>query len=259
MNETIINSAHQRRNSFVIIGLILSAWVILVIWSLSPYAGLLDHHTIGEGDLPLIVRLGLFLIGWFLMVMAMMLPASFLTGDNFFRQSVRQDWWAYSPAYMLGYLALWIAFGGFIYLGDAGLHEGVEHFAVLETLSVGIFWALLLIIGGYQFTSAKHICLSKDHLPLHTQERAHSNPVDGLARFRMGSRHGLYCLGSCWGLMLLMFAIGSMNLIVMLGLSGIMIAERVAPIRWQFSRLVGLCLIALAFMIMFSKLSSFQV
>lgn len=249
MNEISVNSADRWSNSFVIIGLILSAWIILLAWGLSPYAGLLDHNTIGEGDLPLIVRLGLFLIGWFLMVVAMMLPASFLTGGNIFQQTFQLYRWAYLPAYLLGYLALWTAFGGLIYLGDAVLHEGVEHFAVLDTLSVGIFWMLLVIVGGYQFTSAKRTCLSKDHLHLQHQDRAQSHPIDGFAKLKMGLWHGLNCLGSCWGLMLLMFAVGSMNLLVMLGLSVIMIAEQVAPTRWQFSRLVGFGLIALAFVV----------
>ncbi len=247
MNETTFNFTYQRRNSFVIIGLILSAWMILLAWSLSPYAGLLDHNTIGEGDLPLIVRLGLFLIGWFLMVIAMMLSASFLGGDNFFQQTFEQYRWAYSPAYLLGYLALWTAFGGLIYLGDAALHEGVEYFAFLDTLSVGIFWMLLVIVGGYQFTSAKRTCLSKDHLHLQHQDGAQSHPIDGFAKLKMGLWHGLNCLGSCWGLMLLMFAVGSMNLLVMLSLTVIMLAEKAAPAHWQFSRLVGFGLIALAF------------
>lgn len=258
MHETTVNSADQGRNSFVIIGLVLSSWVILLVWSLSPYADLLDHHMIGEGDLPLIIRLGAFLIGWFLMVMAMMLPTSFLSGDNIFRQSVRQYQWAHSSAYLLGYLVVWMAFGGFIYLSDAALHEGLEHFAVLDTLSAGIFWVLLLIVGGYQLTSAKHTCLINDHPRHNPQDGIRSYPFEASARLRQGFRHGFYCLGSCWGLMLLMFSTGRMNLLFMLGMSVIMVAERVAPTRWQFSQLVGVCFIALALMDMMRVLLSLQ-
>ena len=149
--------------------------------------------------------------------------------------------------YLLGYLLVWIAFGGFIFLGDALLHEWVEHSPVLNTLSAGIMKMLLLIVGGYQFTSIKRACLLKDHSSVLTRDEVHSFASERFSRLRMGLRHGLYCLGSCWGLMLLMFAVGSMNLFVMLVMTGIMAAERFTPARWQFSRLVGVCLIALAF------------
>ncbi len=247
MNETTVSSTYQERSSFVIIGLVLLAWGILSVWSLSPYAGLLDHHTIGEGDLPLIARLALFLIGWLLMVIAMMFPASFFIGDKREPQTFQPAGKKHlSPPYLLGYLAVWIVFGGFIYLGDAALHEGVEQFAVLNSLSPGIMGSLLLLVGGYQFTSAKRTCLVKDHIPHFSQGELHNEPQEKFSGMRMGLRHGFYCLGSCGGLMLLMFAAGSMNLLAMLGMTAIMVAEQAAPTRWQLSRLVGFGLIALA-------------
>jgi len=248
MSETTLSNANQRRSFSVMIGFVLSAWGILAIWSLSRYAVLLDHHTIGEGDLPLAARLAIFIIGWALMILAMMLPRSFLMVSWAFPkkpQPARRD--PLPCPYLLGYLVVWIAFGGFIFLGDAVLHEWVEHSPVLNNLSAGIIWVLLLIVGGYQFTTAKRACLLKDHSPIFTHDEAHSYPPERFFGVRMGLRHGFYCLGSCWGLMLLMFAVGSMNFLIMLGLTGIMSAERIIPARLQFSRLVGVCLILLAF------------
>jgi predicted metal-binding membrane protein len=64
-----------------------------------------------------------------------------------------------------------------------------------------------------------------------------------LEAFRLGLRHGLFCLGCCWTLMLLMFAVGGANLGWMLALGAIMTAERVS--RWgrYLTRPLGLALI----------------
>ena len=246
MSETTINSADRDRSFFTLIGVTLTAWAILVVWSLSPYSNLLDHHNIGDEGLAPVTRLWLFLCGWFLMVVAMMFPRSFLFKNRTYLHILKQPGLKHlSPAYLSGYFAAWMAFGSLLYLGDAALHEGVERFAIIDALSPGIFWALLLIVGGYQFSSIKRTCLYMDHVPNSEKTETYIGRRENFPTVGMGIKHGLYCLGSCWGLMLLMFAAGSMNLLVMLGFTGIMVAEKAMHARWQISRLVGVCFIIL--------------
>lgn len=98
-----------------------------------------------------ITRLALILIGWYLSVMARMFYAGLFLGKQYF-----------SPPYLLGHLTDWIAFGGFINVGDAALLEGVGHIAILNTILIGILWVPFLIVGGDRLNSAKLICLVKD-------------------------------------------------------------------------------------------------
>jgi predicted metal-binding membrane protein len=56
--------------------------------------------------------------------------------------------------------------------------------------------------------------------------------------FRLGLRQGLFCLGCCWALMLLMLAAGTMNVIWMAVLGAIMTAEKLATSA-RLSRLFG--------------------
>jgi predicted metal-binding membrane protein len=62
----------------------------------------------------------------------------------------------------------------------------------------------------------------------------------------MGAAHGLYCLGCCWALMLLLFAGGVMNLAVILGLTTWVLVEKVAPFGQQSARVAGVLLVAAA-------------
>lgn len=60
----------------------------------------------------------------------------------------------------------------------------------------------------------------------------------------MGMHHGLYCIGCCWVLMLLMFAGSAMSVATMVALSVLILAERLLPAGPWVSRLPGVVLIA---------------
>jgi predicted metal-binding membrane protein len=64
--------------------------------------------------------------------------------------------------------------------------------------------------------------------------------------FRMGVEHGLYCVGCCWALMLLLFAGGVMNLTVIAALTVFVAFEKLMPVgRWG-ARASGVALVAIA-------------
>ncbi len=211
-------------------GLVFSAWAALAAWGASPFAPLLSHHALAGGGLTLL-RLAVFAAGWLLMTIAMMLPGS-LPLVNLFRALVagRADGTTLIVSLIAGYLMVWIAFGVAAFAGDAVLHVAVERSAAAAAWSgwVGVF--VLLAAGVYQVTPLKDLCLDKCRSPysfLAEHWRGRRPRRDAL---RLGAYHGLFCVGCCWTLMLLMFAVGGVNLGWMLGLGAVMLIERTS--KW---------------------------
>ena len=62
---------------------------------------------------------------------------------------------------------------------------------------------------------------------------------------RLGVVHGLYCLGCCWSLMLLLFVGGVMNLWWIAALTIFVLLEKLAPFGAQGGKLSGLLILAL--------------
>ena len=224
------------RSSATAAGLVLAAWGVLIAWGMSPYAEWLDHAEMAHLPAPTSLRLVVFTLGWTLMVAAMMLPATLLllrrgAGDQSFAIG------SLGPV-ILAYLAVWIVFGGLAYWGDSLLHELVH-----QVPSLGRFIApgVLLLAGVYQLTPLKRACLARCRfegavLPFSAQASWRS-------LWQTGLRHGLFCLGSCWALMLMMFAAGGVNLVWMFGLGLLMTAERISSQGAQLARLAGLLLV----------------
>ncbi|HEX4835520.1 MAG TPA: DUF2182 domain-containing protein [bacterium] len=211
--------------------LILSAWAALAAWGASPFAGLLSHREIGEGSISPVLRLAVFVLGWLLMTVAMMLPSS-LPLVNLFRRLVsgRPDRPGLVLRLVLGYLAVWALFGLLAYIGDVGLHGAIERLPGLAAAAGGIGAGILLAAGVYQFTPLKYSCLEKCRSPYSFLVEHWRGGQAGRDALRLGTRHGLFCVGCCWTVMLLMFAVGGANLGWMLALGAVMAAERAT--RW---------------------------
>jgi predicted metal-binding membrane protein len=162
------------------------------------------------GGPPLGVRLPAFVLGWTLMTVAMMLPSSLPPVHLFRRMLVdRPDAGGLLAWLLVGYLAVWALFGVAAYLGDAWLGAP----------------AVVLVAGAYQFTSLEQACLEQCRPPYSFLVAHWRGRRAGWDAFRLGVRHGLFCLGCCWTLMLVLFAVGGMNLAWMLGLGALMAAE----------------------------------
>lgn len=208
--------------------LVLLAWVALAVWGASPYGGYLSHEPIGERGL-VAGYLLLFVAGWLLMTVVMMLPSSLPLIDLFVRMVARRtDHAVLVTLLILGYLGIWTAFGLLAYVGDSFVHEAVERGVALSTRDISA--VLLLAAGIYQFLPLKHLCLDKCRSPYTFLVQNWTGKRASLDAFRLGVRHGLFCVGCCWTLMLLMFALGGANLGWMLALGAVMAAERTS--RW---------------------------
>ncbi len=204
---------------------LLTAITILAWWTL--WAGestLWGHHAMHAGH----AAGGVFVAGWTLMTIAMMLPTTAPLLLMFHRMV---DGRPSSVALLVaGYLAVWIGFGAVVYclaLFLSGLIEGAIAGA-----------AILLMAGLFQFTPWKYACLDKCRSPLaflmsHWKGNA----------FRLGAEHGAFCLGCCWSLMLVMFAVGAGSLLWMFALGIVMAAEKNLPWGRKLSAPVGVALI----------------
>lgn len=227
--------------------LVLLAWVVLVAWGASPFKGLLSHRSIGHTALAPVLQMIIFVVGWALMSVAMMLPSS-LPLVNLFRRFVshRQDRTGLVVNLLLGYLAVWVAFGAAAYRGDASLHRAVERMPALAAASTWIGVAILLIAGVYQVTPLKYMCLEKCRSPYSFLVEHWRGRQAGWDALRLGTRHGLFCVGCCWTLMLLMFAVGGVNLVWMLVLAAVMTLEKTT--RWgrHLAAPIGLLLVLCA-------------
>lgn len=224
--------------------LVLAAWAALALWGASPYAGLLRHHGIGEGSLPLPARAGLFLLGWTLMTAAMMLPGS-LPLVNLFLRAVagRSDRPRMLASLLAGYLGVWASFGLLAALGDLAVHEVVDRFVLKDAAARWLAPTILVAVGAYQFTSLKHLCLSKCRSPYSFLAGHWGGNAPARDALRLGAHHGAFCVGCCWPLMLLMFALGLGNLAWMLALGAVMAAERATSWGRWITRPVGVALL----------------
>ena len=101
---------------------------------------------------------------------------------------------------------------------------------------------MLLVAGIYQLTPWKAACLRHCRSPIGFFLQHWSPGAWGAVR--MGLRHGLYCIGCCWMLMLLMFVGGAMSVLTMAVLCGFILAERLLPPGPWVSRIPGAAMIA---------------
>ena len=230
--------------------IVLLAWAALVAWDFSPYANFLDHRELAtieiRPDAGALLFTGAFVSGWTLMIFAMMLPTSLPLLQMFYRMTGHRENRLRLLALVIGgYIAVWVAFG----VGAAGadwvLHQGVaNNIAWIEDHPWVIAAPTLILAGVYQFTPLKYHCLDKCRSPLaFINEHWHGENPAGES-LRLGVNHGVFCVGCCWSLMIVMFAIGLGNLGWMLLLGVVMALEKNVSWGWRLSGPLGVGLIA---------------
>lgn len=145
-------------------------------------------------------------------------------------------------SFLGGYLLAWLAFGVVVYAALAGVD-----WLVLDHPDPGrwIGAAVFAAAGAYQLTGLKEACLSHCRTPVGALF-AYAG-FSGRARdLRVGLHHGSYCVGCCWGLMIVLVAVGAMNVPVMVGLTGVVLLEKCWRHGPAFSRVFGVALLAMA-------------
>jgi predicted metal-binding membrane protein len=184
----------------------------------------------------------LMFVMWLVMMMAMMLPSA-APAILLFATVVRRSTGMPSSAPMLfaaGYVAVWAGFS-LLALFVQFLLEWTEWLTPMMESSSDTLNALLLLAAGvYQFTPLKRACLRLCRSPLdYLVSHWHSGRSGAL---RMGAQHGLYCVACCWGLMLLLFIGGLMNLWWIAALALYVLFEKLAPGGERLGQLAGVVL-----------------
>jgi predicted metal-binding membrane protein len=171
--------------------------------------------------------LGATIVMWVVMMIAMMVPAV-LPMLVVFRKLDRGATTEFDTAFFaFGYLSAWslfsvVAAGLQWILHDAGWLGG-------DLLAMRPYAAasVLILAGAYQLTPLKESCLKKCRSPmgffLANWRKGRRGAIT------MGLHHGLFCIGCCWVLMLIMFAGGAMSVLTMALLSAFILAERILP------------------------------
>jgi predicted metal-binding membrane protein len=254
-----VQAALQRRG-FLALGtaLAVTGWLALWLWGQSPYSHYLDHGNWTErGTTSTLCRAlpgggaalaGLFVVaGWVLMLAAMMLPTTLPLLDIFRRLTARRtDRRSRITLVIIGYLAVWAAFGLAAHLAGWAVFAGVRQSDWLIANGWVIGAAVLTAAGLYQFSAVKYRCLDKCRTPLSFVIEHWRDARERWQAFLLGLRHGAFCVGCCWALMLIMFVVGSANIGWMLALGAVMAAEKNLPSGRRLARPIGAALLLAA-------------
>jgi predicted metal-binding membrane protein len=234
--------------------LIALAWIALAMWTASPWGRYLGDESWMQLGWPgaicrvvpggnVLLPMAMHTLGWVLMSIAMMLPTTAPLLAAWRRLTVRRD----DSRLLLGlvvagFLAAWGAFGVAAHGVDVALQNLARRQGWLM-LNGWVFGAAVLVGAGlFQFSALKRRCLDGCRSPLAFALDAWQRPRPRVQAWRLGLRHGIYCVGCCWALMLLMFVVGMASLGWMLLLAAVMAAEKNLPWGRRLSAPLGVAL-----------------
>jgi predicted metal-binding membrane protein len=183
---------------------------------------------------------------WAAMTFAMMLPSAapmIMTYAEIADTAARKNQRIVSPFVLAaGYLSVWLGFAASATLTQFALTRAALLDAGMAPAS-GLFSGAIFIAAGiYQFSALKHACLTQCQQPFPFFFSHWATTPRGV--FNLGLKQGLYCLGCCWAMMLVMFATGVMNLVWMAALGMVMTIEKIGADQ-RFTHTIGVVLIAL--------------
>ena len=237
-----------RRDRAILLGslgaLSVVAWTSLWLWEGSPYRQFLGHAG-GVGPLP--VEAVLFSLGWVLMIVAMMLPSSIplvVTFGALVRR--RRQAGLLVVMLLLGYLVTWTAFGLGAWIMDRGIHAAVDALPWLAAHPQLIIGTTLLVAGLWQFSPIRDRCLDQCRSPLGFVMNRWRGASERREAFAMGVAHGVFCVGCCWSIMLVMFGVGLGSATAMLVLGGLTAIEKNLPWGRRLTHPVGIVLVLAA-------------
>jgi predicted metal-binding membrane protein len=241
-----------RASAAVVLAALLSfavlAWLLMLRNSEADSTMVNSPPGMGQtGDMPMgdggmaSMPLPLFLGMWVTMMVAMMFPSVAPMVVIYSRfSSLRNHTHRVTPIFVGGYLLAWtlvgfLAYG--VYMGSTSLLAG------LSPRSAAVVGGCALVLaGGYQLTRYKSVCLRHCRTPMDFMLHWRSGSRGGLY---MGVHHGLFCLGCCWGLMLVLLTVGVTSLAWMGLVAAVIFVEKVLPFGWATAKVVGVVLIGL--------------
>lgn len=185
-------------------------------------------------------------IMWLTMMLAMMTPTAapmvmmFTTVNR--QKKLRQQPYAPTFVFLAGYLVAWAIFSLVAAAIQWPLHESGLLNPMMNSRSYLLSGGILIAAGLYQWTPMKDACLHQCRSPLGFLMSAWKEGNWGA--FRMGLHHGLFCVGCCWALMAILFAVGVMNMLWVILITVFVLLEKILPFSPKLMRAVtGLALI----------------
>ncbi len=142
---------------------------------------------------------------------AMMLPSAMPTIWLYARVNQHKGRSINDALFVSGYLALWTAFSFLATLLQWALHDYGFLNAMDATNSRALGGSVLILAGTYQWMPLKRACLNHCRSPLAFLMTSWREGAGGA--WKMGLHHAAYCVGCCWALMLVLFVVGTMNLL----------------------------------------------
>jgi predicted metal-binding membrane protein len=243
--DRVIETALRRDRAILVVSLCaLAAIAWLYLWR---EADIMDRMMAGELPMAMqptaasAVTLLLAFLMWAVMMVGMMLPSAapmiLFYAAMVRRNSERGTQLPAAWIFTAGYLLVWTAFS----MAATGLQVLFEALSVassmMEVSSRWLAGGLLVVAGIWQWSPLKEACLAKCRSPLHfIAGHWHTGRTGAL---RMGTIHGLYCLGCCWALMLLLFVGGVMNLLWVALISAFVLVEKLTPPGRLVGRVAG--------------------
>jgi predicted metal-binding membrane protein len=183
---------------------------------------------------------------WGAMTLAMMLPSAapmILTYAEIADTAARKNEPVVSPFMIAaGYTVVWLGFAAAATLAQLALMRATLLDPSMASASGLFSGAIFIGAGVYQFSALKHACLTQCQHPFPFFFANWATTPRGV--FKLGVRQGLFCLGCCWAMMLVMFAVGTMNVVWMAALGIVMTVEKIGTGK-KFTYAVGVALIAI--------------
>ena len=242
--------------ALVVAALSVAAWLTLALWAASPYARYVEHggwadigalaalcRALPQGDI--VVPAALHALAWLLMITAMMLPTALPLVLLFRRITAgRPDEPALIGRLLAGYALAWLGFGVIAHALDAAIGLVATRSGWLALHGSYVAAGVLVGAGLFQFSALKYRCLEQCRTPFSfvtSRWHGHAPARDAL---RIGLDHGVFCVGCCWALMLVMFVVGIGSIGWMLALAAVMAAEKNLPWGRRLRTPLGIGLVA---------------
>jgi predicted metal-binding membrane protein len=192
-----------------------------------------------------------FLAAWGVMMAAMMLPSAtpMIALYGTVSRSMSQSGKPVVPVTLFAatYLGVWLLFGLPVYLASVFIGAIADANPGVAGLLPYAVAAVLLAAGVYQFTALKRVCLRACQSPLSFLMSHWRGGYSGT--LRIGLAHAVYCVGCCWGLMIILVAAGAMSLHWVLLIAAVVFAEKLLPRGEWTARAVGGALLLLGVLV----------
>lgn len=235
-------AARQPWRTFGILALALLGWLLL-LWLVVDMGHPIAQLTMPDSPRWSAANLAAIWVMWSVMMAAMMLPSALPMILAFVHLAARSGEPQRGYAFVAAYLAVWFAFSALATAAQWAFQAMDWINPMIVSTSKTLTAALLLIAGVYQFSPLKRVCLARCRTPLGFLLGEWRPGARGA--WVMGVHHGLFCLGCCWALMVLLFVGGVMNLAWVAALSVAVAIEKLVPRGERVATLLGLTLIGI--------------